>query len=63
MVIVVIIQYLLLPYSISVYSKAALAFILTAVLSYILSELYLKSYNYLLDMNKEHIVLKKQKQE
>jgi peptidoglycan/LPS O-acetylase OafA/YrhL len=63
MIIVVIIQYLLLPYSISVYLKAVLAFILTAVLSYILSELYLKSYNYLLGMNKEHIVLEKQKQE
>lgn len=63
MVVVVIIQYLLLPYSISVYLKAALSFTAASLLSYILSELYLKSYNYLLDMNKEQIVLEKQKQE
>lgn len=63
MIIVVIIQYLLLPYSISVYLKAAIAFTLTALLSYILSELYLKSYDYLINYNKEYSVLKQQKKE
>ncbi len=63
MIIVVIIQYLLLPYSISVYFKAGIGFALTAVLSYLLSELYLKSYNYLLNTNSEIPALKQQGQE
>jgi len=63
MIIVVIIQYLLLPYPISVYFKAGIGFIMTAFLSYILSELYLKSYDYLLNADRKITTLKQQGQE
>jgi peptidoglycan/LPS O-acetylase OafA/YrhL len=62
MIIVVIIQYLLLPYSISVYYKAAVSFTAALILSYILSELYLNFYNYLVNYNKEYTLSKQQEQ-